>query len=312
MRKRLGYIFSFFAFTLSVGIYLTNLFMFIKKKDSQDIINRDTEAGFFRQEHFSSLPKRESYIESPFGYSLKAILVEPHDTNKYVVFCHGVTENKFSSVKYMNLFLRRGFNALIYDQRRHGESGGKTTSYGYYEKFDLKAVIDWLKSERGKGIFLGVHGESMGAATLLQYAGLVEDGADFYVADCPYSDFTKQLAYRVKREIKLPPVTVLPLAKAVLRIRDRYSLGEVSPLQAVENIRKPVLFIHSLKDDYILPEMTEELFKRKADPKMLYLAENGVHARSYSENPEAYEKALDQFLEKYAAPFRRETESPKQ
>ena len=63
---------------------------------------------------------------------------------------------------------------------------GKTTSYGYYEKHDLKSVVDWLKSRFGTNITLGIHGESMGAATLLQYAGLVEDGADFYIADCPF------------------------------------------------------------------------------------------------------------------------------
>ena len=44
----------------------------------------------------------------------------------------------------------------------------------------------------------------MGAATLLQYAGLVEDGADFYIADCPFSDFQGQLQHRLKVEFHLP------------------------------------------------------------------------------------------------------------
>lgn len=79
----------------------------------------------------------------------------------------------------MNLFIKKGWNVLIYDHRRHGESGGKTTSYGHYEKFDLQTVVNWLKNEVGESLILGIHGESMGAVTTLLYGGMVEDGADF-------------------------------------------------------------------------------------------------------------------------------------
>jgi fermentation-respiration switch protein FrsA (DUF1100 family) len=274
--------------------------MFIKNKDEDEVVKRDENAGFLKLADFHALPKNEAEIISPFGYSLKAILVEPYKTNRYVVFCHGVTENKMSSIKYMNLFIERGYNAVIYDQRRHGESGGKTTSYGYYEKFDLKAVIDWLRQEKGNDLFLGIHGESMGAATMLQYAGLVEDGADFYIADCPYSDFGEQLAHVVRADTKLPPRIMIPVAQLFLKVRDRYPLKDVSPLTAIENIKKPVLFIHSQKDDYILPGMTQALYNRKKGPKQLFLAEHGAHARSLAENSEEYIKVLDEFLSRYA------------
>lgn len=299
MKRVFRFIFAFIAFISAVGIYFTNRIMFIKNKPEEDILARDEEAGFLKRDEFEALSKREVAISSPFGYSLKAIVVEPWETNRYMIFCHGVTENKMSSVKYMNLFLERGFNAIIYDQRRHGESGGKTTSYGFYEKFDLKAVIDWLKEDKGANFSLGIHGESMGAATMLQYAGFLEDIADFYIADCPYSDFEEQLAYRVKAEVKLPPRMMLPIARLFLKIRDRYPLKEVSPISAIDNIEKPILFIHSKKDDYILADMTEKLFIRKKGPKQLYLAENGVHARSLTENREEYAKVLDEFLQTF-------------
>jgi len=44
------------------------------------------------------------------------------------------------------------------------------------------------------------------------------------------------------------------------------------------------LFIHSKKDDYILPSMTEALYQKKKGPKKLFLAENGAHAQSLNEN----------------------------
>jgi uncharacterized protein len=283
----------------ALGVYFSNRLMYIKKKDHDLIYEREKLAGRFQPMDFEVLPKREVFVTSPYGYPLKVVLAEPHPTSQYVIICHGVTENKTNSIKYMNLFLNRGFNVLIYDHRRHGESGGNTTSYGHYEKFDLKAIVDWLRQEVGPTLLLGIHGESMGAATLLLYAGMIEDGADFYIADCPFSNFKEQLAYRLKAEMKLPPRVFLPLGDLFLKLRDRYSIDEVSPISVIHNIKNPVLFIHSKKDDYILPSMTVDLYEKKIGPKKLYLAENGVHAQSLNENKAEYEQVIGEFLEEF-------------
>ncbi|MFD2445942.1 alpha/beta hydrolase [Bacillus sp. CGMCC 1.16607] len=302
MKKLYKVLFSFLAIFSAVGAlgyFFSSRLMYIKKKENDFILQRETAAGRFQPLDFDHLPKREVKIESPFGYLLNAVLVEPHRSNRYIIVCHGVTENKMNSIKYMNLFLNRGFNVLIYDHRRHGESGGNTTSFGHYEKFDLKAVVDWLRNEIGPLLQLGIHGESMGAATLLLYAGMLEDAADFYIADCPFSSFDEQVKYLLKREMKLPPKGLIPLGDFFIKKRDRYSIKEVSPISVIQNIKSPILFIHSKKDDYILPSMTIDLFEKKQGPKMLYLAEHGVHAQSLNENKEDYEKAIDEFLKKY-------------
>jgi uncharacterized protein len=297
IRKMFRLLLSVLFFFLSLfGLYFTNRIMYIKKKDDQSILTREQKAGRFNSNNFDSLSKREVTILSPFGYELKMVLVEPNQANHYIIFSHGVTENKINSIKYMNLFLQRGFNAIIYDHRRHGESGGKTTSYGYYEKFDLKTIVHWIKAEKGPDLLLGIHGESMGAATMLLYAGMVEDGADFYISDCPFSDFKTQLTYLLQTDMKLPSKPLLPIADLFLRMREKYSLRDISPISVIHQIKKPILFIHSKKDTYILPAMTEALYERKKGPKKLFLAENGGHAQSLNENKKEYEAAIDEFL----------------
>jgi uncharacterized protein len=287
------------GYIVFVGIFFTNKIMYIEKKTDEEIYHREVSEGRFRQEEFEALPKEEFALQSPFGYQIKGICVQQNHSPKWMIFCHGVTMNKTNSIKYMNLFLKRGWNTLIYDHRRHGDSGGKTTSYGYYEKYDLQAVVHWLKNQFDTPIVLGIHGESMGAATMLLYAGCLEDGANFYIADCPFSDFEEQLRYRLKVEYRLPAFLVLPIANLFLKIRDGYFFSDVSPIRAVERIQHPILFIHSAKDDFILPDMTKKLYEKKKGAKMLLIAPKGLHAYSYADNPTEYEQAIDDFLAKF-------------
>ncbi|MBM7648061.1 fermentation-respiration switch protein FrsA (DUF1100 family) [Bacillus ectoiniformans] len=296
MKKWLKALGAAAAVTAGAGYYLSQRILYMRKKDEQLIFNREVEAKRLDPTAYEQLPKEEVWVASPYGYKLKAVFITPNSGKKFVIFAHGVTETKVNSIKYMNLFLKRGFNAVLYDHRRHGESEGLTTSFGHYEKYDLQAVVQELIKREGEDVMFGIHGESMGAATAILYAGSVEDRADFYIADCPFSDFRRQLIHQMKREVKVAPAWLVHLAEWAVALRDRYRLSGLSPLEAVEHIHKPVLFIHSEQDDFILPDMTQELYERKQGPKQLYLAKNGVHAQSYNENPEEYERTIEQFL----------------
>ncbi|KAB7708848.1 alpha/beta fold hydrolase [Bacillus aerolatus] len=299
MKKWIAAIGSAVALTAAASFYLSSRVLHMRKKEEELIHRREVKAKRLDINKYEQLPKEEVWVDSPFGYQLKAIFVTPHPGGPYMIFCHGVTETKTNSIKYMNLFLARGFNGIIYDHRRHGESGGNTTSYGYYEKDDLQAIVSELIRREGDNVSFGIHGESMGAATTLLYAGTIEDRADFYIADCPFSDFRAQLAHQMKREIKAAPRLLVQLADWAVFMRGRFRLSHISPLEAVKHIQHPVLFIHSEEDDFILPDMTKELYNHKKGPKDIYLARKGTHAQSYNEDPAAYEKAIDLFLEKY-------------
>ncbi len=301
MRRRILWITSILSSVLTasaavVGFLITNRLMYMKKKDDAFILNREITAKRFDEVWYDTVRKNEKWITSPNGYPVKAVFLEPLDTSNFVVICHGVTENKINSVKYARLFERLGFNSVVYDHRRHGDSGGKTTSFGHYEKMDLQAVVNAVNEYAGKDAIVGIHGESMGAATTLLYAGTLEDDADFYISDCAFSDFTDQLLYLMKKETPLRTRYAIKLADIFLRVRDGYSMRLVSPRDAVTHIEKPVLFIHSLLDDFILPEMTKELYELKEGPKQIKLFDKGPHAQSFNENPEEYEKTIADFL----------------
>lgn len=286
------------------GIMLTNRLMYIKPKDPNFVYERETKARRFDEAWYNSCLKQELTISSPNNYPIKGIFLKPLKTTNTIIICHGVTENKVNSVKYVRMFERLGFNTVIFDHRRHGDSGGKTTSYGHYEKLDLEAVVQEVRAIIGEEALLGIHGESMGAATTLLYAGTVEDGADFYISDCAFSDFRELLHLIVKHSISIDFRAAVHLTDLFMRLRDGYSFSSVTPKEAVQHIQSPVLFIHSIPDELIPPEMTEELFNAKPNAKMLYLFEKGEHAQSFNENPTQYEQLVQDFLFQFVSNYR--------
>ena len=279
------------------GYFVTNKLMYMKKKEDDFILNREITSKRLDEAWFRAVNKTEKWIESINGYSLKAIFVEPLQTNNYVIICHGVTENKINSLRFVRMFERLGFNSVVYDHRRHGDSGGKTTSFGFYEKIDLQSIVEAVRERAGENAIIGIHGESMGAATMILYAGSIIDDADFYISDCSFSNFEEQVLHIMRQTTPLRSSLAIRFANLFLKMRDGYTLNLVSPIDVVDQIEKPVLFIHSLEDDFILPGMTEELYEKKKGPKSLKLFDIGAHAKSYNENSEEYEQVVADFLQ---------------
>lgn len=302
MKKRVIIWTSIFTSVLTAmatffGFFVTNRLMYMKKKENDFILNREITSKRLDEAWFNAVNKTEQWIESKNGYSLKAIFVEPLETNNYVVICHGVTENKINSLRFVRMFERLGFNSVVYDHRRHGDSGGKTTSFGFYEKIDLQSVVEAVRERAGQYAVLGIHGESMGAATTLLYAGSIIDDADFYISDCAFSDFEQQVYHIMTQSTPLRSSLAIRFANLFLKLRDGYTLNLVSPIDVIDKIEKPVLFIHSLQDDFILPKMTEELYEKKQGPKTLKMFDIGEHAKSFNENSKEYEQVVADFLQ---------------
>src|SRR4029079_18716928 len=72
-----------------------------------------------------------------------------HAPNKRgtVVFLHGLSDNRGNGVGIAAHSLDRGYDVIEYDSRAHGESEGDACTYGFYEKQDLRRVLDPLRAE---------------------------------------------------------------------------------------------------------------------------------------------------------------------
>ena len=87
------------------------------------------------------------------------------DRRGTLIYLHGVADNRASGAGVIERFRKRGFDVVAYDSRAHGESDGDACTYGFYEKQDLRRVLDSV----GVGPIVLV-GCPLGAAVALQLA----------------------------------------------------------------------------------------------------------------------------------------------
>jgi len=250
------------------------------------------------EEVTTDLDKEEVYIDSSYGYKMYGVFFPNKNTKKFIIICHGFKCCIYNSMKYMHIFLKRDFNVLVYDNRYHGLSGGNDVSFGYFEKYDLKAWTDWLVNRFGDDIIVGTHGESMGGGTVLQNIA-IDSRIKFCIADCAYSDVTKLMRYQLIKRYKYEWLCCLmPLISMIVKIRAGWNFKEVSPIKKLGEVDTPVMFIHGKADDYVPTYMSEEMYNVKKGIKEIYIAPNSHHAEAFSNNIEEYDRRVGEFLDR--------------
>lgn len=248
-------------------------------------------------DYFLSLEKETVELISNHSYRLYGLWIPNGISDKTVVFCHGISWNAMGAIKYTEIFWNLGFNLLIYDHRNHGKSGGETTTYGLYEKYDLKAWLDRVEEKKGQGTYIGTHGESMGGATVLQHLS-IDPRVKFCIADCPYSDLKEILNYTLQTEYRLKNIPILSVTSLFTRMRVGLNIHEVSPIDAIKKVRTPILWIHGTEDRKVPPQMSVDMFEAKEQGiKRLWLVEGARHASACVADREGYVKTIESFIQ---------------
>lgn len=252
-------------------------------------------------ENLKNYPLEKITLTAPDGARLNGYVLAPEKSNgRLIVACHGAHSSAFSEFCFITPYLyEKGYTLVMPEHRGCGNSDGKFLGYGTHESVDTYLWVDYAR-ERFPEASVFLMGVSMGGATVLMMSDKAESRAvKGIIADCPYTSAWDEFSYQLKTSFKLPEFPILYICDLYCRIFSHYAFKDASPLNAVKNAKKPILFIHGRADDFVPFFMQKELYDACASEKAMLAVDGAIHARSYYTDSEAYEKAIEGFMDKY-------------
>ena len=89
----------------------------------------------------------------------------------------------------------------------------------------------------------------------------------------------------------------MPCANFVCKIKTGVKISDAAPIEVVDKIKIPILFIHGTEDGLVPFAMMGRLFDACTAPKEKFVVEGAGHADAKKTNPTAYFEKIFNFLE---------------
>lgn len=250
-----------------------------------------------------SLNPEDVSIKTPDGLTLKAWFVTPDIPSKRFVICiHGYKCNGPDEFSHMLPFYRNnlGYNYLLPDLRAHGRSEGKYIGFGALDFKDIDLWVNYLVERFGEDIEIIIHGISMGAATaMLVCCSNPAKQVKLTIEDCGYTNAYDEMCNTVRDRcagLKISDVMV-KLGDPLCKLIAGYHFKDADPLGKMKNAATPILFIHGSNDTFVPTKMVYELYDAYTQKKDIFIVEGAVHAFSYYDAKEEYEKKVTEFID---------------
>ncbi|MBN1397511.1 MAG: alpha/beta hydrolase [Bacteroidetes bacterium] len=254
----------------------------------------------FLEPQDTGLPQENVNIGTFDGLILRGWFIPQKKKSRgTIIYLHGVGDCKIGGIPFAQSLYRDGFNIFLYDSRQHGESEGYYCTYGFYEKYDVATVVNYLKSRRDRKIGkIGLFGTSMGGAVAIQAAAL-DTRISAVVSEGSYTALRIVFVDYQKRIIKLPWHFLRNIALVQSQKIANFKARLVSPLEDIKRIHVPILIVHGKKDTFIKPEYSKMLYKAANEPKQLVLIDHAGHNDVWDAGGPAYKNSISAFFKKH-------------
>ena len=248
------------------------------------------------------LASEDVEFQAKDGVTLSGWWVPAEKARGTVVLVHGLNRSRIEMVRKVPFLHEQGWNALLFDLRFHGKSGGKMRSLGFFEKDDVRAAAD-LARKRAPGPVV-LWGISVGGATALfsaaedpQVAGVICDSSFRSLRDTTSHHLA--LFRHFRWWLRLVPVW--PISDEVLFWFQRRTGVDPDALDVVKAAAKlrprPALFVANSGDQRMPQEIAFELQKAAGENATVLVIPGHSHGGAWREGTAPYEEAVKKLLE---------------
>ena len=197
-----------------------------------------------------------------------------NDKNEVVIIAPGWFMTKDSKAFSELAFeLSQSYDVITMDFRGHGESGGFYT-FTSKETKDLAAVVNWAKNAYEKVYLMGF---SLGGGLVLIH-GAIEKNVDKIIAVSAHCDFKKIENQMWRKEAWAQTFKKFELKRWLSTRPSIIIRRKISPVDIVEQVEVPTLFIAGEKDPTVHYWHTKTLYDKAQCKKHFELFENCCHA----------------------------------
>jgi len=261
----------------------------------------DRENGGLTPESFKLAYENVSFASSD-GTKLEGWWVPASSPKGTVVMVHGLNRSRIEMVRRVPFVHDMGWNALLFDLRHHGASGGAATTFGAKEKEDVKAAAG-LARERSQGPIV-LWGVSLGAASVV-LAAAEDPTVAGVICDSSYRslDDTARHHLQLFRRWRwwLQAIPRWPLADLTIfwiGRRGGFDPGVVDVRAAAARLAgRPALFVANSEDVRMPKEIAFDLQRAVGPGAEVLIVPGKSHGGAWRDGTAAYEAAATVLLD---------------
>jgi pimeloyl-ACP methyl ester carboxylesterase len=239
------------------------------------------------------LPYTDVQLESD-GLRLSAWhLPASSPTRPVVVVCHGLGANKQNFLPAAAVVHGLDYNVLLFDFRGHGDSEGRTFTFGVKESRDVKAARDFVRRQHPTSSVYGL-GYSVGGSTLLKMAG-EHAGFDKIVIDSSFANAETVALHSMLWYFGPLKRSTWHVGRFWGWVFSGTDIGQHNPEEYIAGVRCPILLIHGAADAMIPASESQRLDEIAGKSSRLWIVDNLGHLQTMG-HPD-YRSRLQKFFE---------------